>query len=436
MTSEDRFGGYTPARATKFYVPLLLQAFFQSLTYPLVASIVTHGPLGVRTLTAFAQGQTVMFMIGALGGGLVMTGMVFAKSRSGYRAFVRLNNRMMLALLGVQLFFSIPPHDALLFQTLLNLPPDLAGIARETLLWGLVMQAGFFLRNIPLVILFNARDSFRATLATVVRILLTLAAPALFIRLGWTGALWGLVAMTIPCLMELLLTWLFARRYVRTLPEGAPSESAWTQFRFTLPLSFGGVLLATAPLMVAAFVGRTENAVLMLAVHYVTIGLANPVAYAALRMQPVAIQFPPEYPGDRRMIRYALCAGLVLGVIPLLTALPGLSDWYFRIVQNVPAEEVRLARIVMACYAVWPAFQCLRGYAEGLAARIKHPSAVLLGQAVNLAVLTAVLAISLKAGMPGWLMGFCAILAATLATLGTVCAALRRHAPIAPPYRD
>lgn len=83
VENTDALGEYTPMRATKFYIPLLLQAFSQSLTYPLVATIVSHGPNGVTDYAAFAQGQIVMFMIGALGGGLITTGMVFATTRKG-----------------------------------------------------------------------------------------------------------------------------------------------------------------------------------------------------------------------------------------------------------------------------------------------------------------------------------------------------------------
>ena len=89
---------YSPKRAARFYVPLLLQAFSQSLTYPLVGAIISHGPDGVDALTAFSLGQVIQFMIGALAGGLVMTGMVFAKTREGYRAFRTLNARMMAVL--------------------------------------------------------------------------------------------------------------------------------------------------------------------------------------------------------------------------------------------------------------------------------------------------------------------------------------------------
>lgn len=70
---DDAASSFGVRRVTRFYVPLLLQAFSQSISYPLVGSIVTHGPLGVDALTGYAQGMAVMFMIGLLGGGLITT---------------------------------------------------------------------------------------------------------------------------------------------------------------------------------------------------------------------------------------------------------------------------------------------------------------------------------------------------------------------------
>ena len=427
MKDEDRFGGYTPWRATRFYVPLLIQAFSQCLTYPLVAAIVSHGPLGVDTLTAFAQGQTVMFLIGAIGGGLIMTGMVFARTRAGYLNFIRLNTWMMATLIAVQLVAAMPPFDALIFKHALNLPPDLAETARQTLLWGAPLQATFFVRNVPLVILFNARASAAANNATFIRILLTILASYLFVHIGWTGAMWGLVAMTIPTFAELAFTYVFARRYVRELPNvpndakdlndhNDPNDSALVQFRFTMPLALGGFLLAAAPLMVATFVGRTTDHVAMLAIHYVTIGLANAIGYAALRIQAVTIQFPPEHDGDRRMLRYAIAAGLSLGLLLVLPALPWIADWYFCIVQNIPPENIGKTQTVMLLYAAWPVLQTVRGYMEGFAAVRRRPSAVLSGQVAYLGTLIAVLAATLHLGMAGWLMGVTAIILATVAT--------------------
>ena len=429
MTEDDRMGGFTPKRATRFFVPLLLQAFSQCLTYPLVAAIVSHGPLGVKGYAAFAQGQTVMFLIGALGSGLVLTGMVHARTRAGFFCFRRLNFAMMGALLSVQLLVALPPFYRLVFEGVLRLPPDLAAVARDTLAWGVFMQAAFFFRNEPLVVLYNARASFEANLATTVRLVLTVALSPLFVHLGWTGPMWGVAAMTGPCFVEFALTHLYARKYVRALPahdaEGVTHRVA-DQFRFTVPLSLGGVLLAVAPLLVAVFVGRTEDAVAMLAIHYVTIGVTNPVAFGALRMQAVAIQFPPEWPGDRRMLAYAACAGLALGALPLLFTLPGVSDWYFCDVQNLPADDLWRARALMGVYALAPFLQALRGRLEGLAAWRKRPKTVMGGQIAHVATFLSALSLSLCLGMPGWQMGATAILSAAAATILFLHLALRR----------
>ena len=430
MTEDDRMGGFTPKRATKFFVPLFLQAFSQCLTYPLVAAIVSHGALGVKGYAAFAQGQTVMFLIGALGSGLVLTGMVHARTRAGFLCFRRLNFAMMGALLAVQLLVALPPFYRLVFEDVLRLPPDLASVARNTLVWGVFMQAGFFVRNEPLVILYNARASFEANLATAVRLALTVASSPLFVHLGWTGPMWGIVAMTGPCFVEVALSYLYARKYLRALPTNDVVERhrVADQFRFTVPLSLGGVLLAVAPLLVAVFVGRTADAVAMLAIHYVTIGVANPVAFGALRMQAVAIQFPPEWPGDRRMLAYAACAGLALGALPLLFTLPAVAEWDFGVVQNVPAENLWRARVGMGAYALAPCLQALRGRLEGLAAWMKRPKLVMAGQVAHVATFLAALALGLHFGQPGWQMGMTAVLSAAAATIVVLQFAL----PVAP----
>lgn len=426
MTPRVQFG---IGRVTRFYVPLLLQAFSQSLTYPLVAGIVTHSPFGVNALTAFSQGQMIMFMIGAVGGGLVMTGMVFGTNRCGYLNFRRLNGILMVALLLLQCIPALPPLNRLVFEGFFALPPDLADLARWTLLLGVVMNGSFFLRNVPMVVLFNNLQSGKANTATFIRILLTMACAAVFPRIGLVGAYWGLLALTLGCIVEYIITWLYARPYVRTLlseegMDAAAGDSVATQFRFTLPLSLGGFLLMVSPLIVAAFVGRTENATDMLAIHYVTLGVANPVAYAALRMQAVAIEFPPEYKGDHRLLWFALAAGAVLGVIPFIFSLPHLGGWYFGSYQNVPPRILGTARLAVGIYSFICLIQVVRGRVEGLAAIRKRPDAVMAGQIGYTVALLTTLAILRPFGIAGWAMAVTAIFVAPAFAATSVYAAL------------
>lgn len=436
-----RFG---VGRVTRFYIPLLLQAFSQSISYPLVASIVTHGPLGVDALTGFAQGMAVMFMIGLLGGGLIMTGLVHARDWTGYKAFRRLNLYLMIALLILQCVPAIHPFDVWVFERLLNLPPDLAQIARWTLVGGVVMNGGFFLRNVPLVVLYNNLESGKSNNATFMRIGLTLAFAWTFPRVGLVGPWWGLTAMSIGVLVEWILTWAYARPYVRRLAESKSAlpwrstiddlfaaKRRWllvmSQFRFMLPLSFGSFVLAISPLMIAGFVGRSAiDPQAMLAIHYVTIGVANPIGFGALRMQAVAIAFPPEWPGDRRMLWYALVAGAVLGLALLVFSLPAIADWYFGACQNVPPAHLGYARTAIACYCLWAVLQAVRARIEGLAAVRKHPAAVMAGQISYLLAMTAALAVMLPCGVMGWKMAVGGIYAGTVATTLAVYLTLGR----------
>lgn len=435
MSSDPASGAkFSVGSVTRFYVPLLLQGFSQSLAYPLVAGIVTHGEHGVDALTAFSQGQMVMFMIGAIGGGLITTGLVFAKTWMGYVAFKRLNTLMMSALLAVQCVAALPPFSDWLFSGLFALPPELAEIASRTLLYGVVMNGFFFLRNVPMVVLFDNLESAKANYATFIRLVVTFALAVAFPQMGLVGPWWGLAALTFGVGIELVATWLYARPYVARLPnrpqsEGAPSlpsipRLTLEQFRFTLPLSLGGFLLMLSPLVIAAFVGRTADANDMLAIHYVTIGVANPVAFAALRMQTVAIKFPPEYAGDRRLLVYAVAAGLLLGVVPLAFSTPWLGGWYFGTYQNVPPRIVGTARLAIGIYSLIAVIHAVRARVEGLAALAKRPKAIMAGQIAYTASLFTVCSILLPLGVPGWAMAVTAIFIAPVCVTATIYAVL------------
>ena len=435
MSSDPASGAkFSVGSVTRFYVPLLLQGFSQSLAYPLVAGIVTHGEHGVDALTAFSQGQMVMFMIGAIGGGLITTGLVFAKTWMGYVAFKRLNTLMMSALLAVQCVAALPPFSDWLFSGLFALPPELAEIASRTLLYGVVMNGFFFLRNVPMVVLFDNLESAKANYATFIRLVVTFALAVAFPQMGLVGPWWGLAALTFGVGIELVATWLYARPYVARLPnrpqsEGAPSlpsipRLTLEQFRFTLPLSLGGFLLMLSPLVIAAFVGRTADANDMLAIHYVTIGVANPVAFAALRMQTVAIKFPPEYAGDRRLLAYAVAAGLLLGVVPLAFSTPWLGGWYFGTYQNVPPRIVGTARLAIGIYSLIAVIHAVRARVEGIAALAKRPKAIMAGQIAYTASLFTVCSILLPLGVPGWAMAVTAIFIAPVCVTATIYAVL------------
>lgn len=418
---QPNLSDYTPWRATKFYIPLVIQAASQSLTYPLVASIVSHGKFGKDALAALSQGLGIMFVIGSLGGGLLTTGMLFGRDREGFRTFKRLNLIFSVTLLVLQAAVCLPGIDSLVFRGILGLPEPLDEIARNVTFLSVPLQLLFFLRNVPLVALYNARASAPANWATLARIALTVFFAWLFPQFGWVGYQMGIVAMTIPVGLELFLSQYFARSYVEAIPPpSAVPASLRTQFLFTIPLSFGGVLLAISGIIIGAFIARSDAPTQMLPLHYMVLGVVNPVGFAALRMQAVVLAFQPKDKYANNILRFGIVAGLMLAVFPLLGQVPAVAQWYFVKVQNLPEVDVPMAVRAMLAVGILPVLQAMRGHAEGLAAWRKRPNAILAGQAVYLASIVSTLSLCLHFKTPGYLMGIIALLVAITITLVTI----------------
>ena len=430
MNSPEPSGAERPegwwrmqGRMLRFFVPLAVQSASQSLSFLLVASIVAHGHLREQELAAYAQGQSIIWILGALGSGLVTTCMVFGRSRTGMANFLRLNVRILFAAVALELLCCVPPLDGAVFGGLLGLSGEKAWIARRTLLFCVPMQATLFLRNPYLAQLLVEKRSGAANLATLARVALALVLAPAMVRLGLAGHAWGTLAITLPIVLETWLTRRFALPGMRALADapGAETASVGEQLRFTVPLSFGGVIIAATMLGTAYFLGHIPDAAAALPVHYVVTGLVNPISFAALRMQSVTIAFPPEESGRRAAGTFAALVGALLCLILLLPQIPAFARLYFVKVQNLPPQLVDYARTALAIAAPIPLLQALKGHGEGLAALRRRPNAILADQAVYAAVYISVLSTVTRGGLlPGpvtGLLGITLSIAASLAAL-------------------
>ncbi|MBR1836668.1 MAG: hypothetical protein IJ783_05215 [Kiritimatiellae bacterium] len=336
-----------PRGMLRFFIPLAVQSASMSFSYLLVSAIVTHGPLGTAEYAAFSQGLSVLWVLAALGMGLPTTAMVFGRTRTNVRNFERLNMRLMLGTNLLQLLVCLPPLDGLVFGSILGFAdsPELFSVARFTLLGCIPVQMLFYRRNMYLARLLVEKRTGRANLATMARIALGIAISPVFVRAGLTGYRWGVVAMTVPVYLEFFLTRLFAMPGLRALedPPDAERASAMQQLRFTVPLSFGGLMLSISGFMTGFFLGHLPDADSVLAVHYIMLGVVNPVSFAALRIQSVTIAFADETDGGRGVLPFALAVGAAFSCVTLVGQVPAIARWYFDGVQNLGADRVPAA---------------------------------------------------------------------------------------------
>ena len=411
----------------RFFVPLAIQAASQALCYPLVAMVASRGPGGPLNLAGLAQANIVMFFFGMFAISYVTTGMVFAKTREGYRKFRLVTLMTGFTVIIIQAMLCTPTLAHLLFGKIISLPPAIEQPARITFLVSIPLQFLFFLRIPYFVVMYIGRATGKASFATIGRITLTALLSPLFCVLGLVGPVWAVVCLTIPVAMEVLISRIFAAPFLASLkpsPESPPG--AGEIFWFNLPLSIGGYFLSVSAIILAGFIARAPDPGRILPVYYLALGLANPMAFAATRIQTIVLAFPPQSNKDRRTLYFALAAGLVLGLLPLIFCLPGLIEFYYVKLQRLNPQDLQLARMTAVSLIFFPFSVAIRAQSEGLAAWRKKPVTVLMGHALFLATIITTGSALLKIGVPGHLIGPVGLTLGSLASSATMRIFLNR----------
>ena len=120
---------------TRFFLPLVVISFSQTFTYPLVASVISHGPLGGLEYEAYVIGHQVVNFLSSFGFSLITTGIVFATTRASLRNFTLLIVLVTGTTTLCQLIASLPAMENLVFGKILAVDdPELRHIARHSIL--------------------------------------------------------------------------------------------------------------------------------------------------------------------------------------------------------------------------------------------------------------------------------------------------------------
>lgn len=411
----------------RFFVPLAIQAASQALCYPLVAMVASRGPGGPVNVAGLAQANMVMFFFGMFAISYVTTGMVFAKTREGYRKFRFVTLLTGLTVIIIQAILSTPSPAHLIFGQIINLPPSIEQPAQITFLVSIPLQFLFFLRIPYFVVMYIGKATGIASLATIGRIALTALLSPLFCFLGLVGPVWAVVCLTIPVAIEVLMSRIFAGPYLSSLkPSPGSPPGAREIFWFNLPLSIGGYFLSVSAIILAGFIARTPDPDRILPVYYLALGLASPMAFAATRIQTIVLAFPPQSKKDRRSFHFALAVGLILGILPLIFCLPGLIEFYYVRLQKLNPQDLQLVRWTAIALIFFPFSVAIRAQSEGLAAWQKKPATVLTGHALFLTTIIIAGFSLFKVGVPGHLIGPVGLTLGSLASSATMRIFLNR----------
>jgi hypothetical protein len=242
----------------------------------------------------------------------------------------------------------------------------------------------------------------------------------------WVGPVWAVVALTLPVGIEAIVSWAFAQPFLKSQPHDPGNAPRLGEFfRFTLPLTIGGYFLSLATILLAGIVARAPDPERMLPVYYLALGLASPVAFAGTRLQTIVLAFTPAEQHRRQTLRFAVAAGFLLGLLPLVFILPGPAEFYYVQLQNLNVMDLEWVRRTAALLVLLPLAVALRAQSEGLATWRRKPLIVLAGHAVFMLTAAAAGILALASGMPGCLIGAASLPLGNLASSATMRLALR-----------
>jgi hypothetical protein len=349
------------------------------------------------------------------------TGMVFAKTREGYQKFRLMILATGLVVITIQAGLSIPAISHLLFGQLIGLPPSIERPAHITLMSCIPLQFLFFFRIPYFVVMYVGKATGKASMATIARILLTALLAPLFCSMGLVGSVWAVICLTIPVALEALVSGLLAGPYIRSLaPCPTTPPTVKEIFIFNIPLSVGGYFLVVSAIILAAFIARAPDPDRTLPIYYLALGLANPMSFAATRIQTVVLAFPPQSRRDRRTLRFGLAAGAFLGMLPLVFILPGLAELYYVKLQKLEPADLMLVRMTALALLFFPFSVAIRAQSEGLAAWLKKPTTVLTGHGMFMVTIIIAGFTLLVLGTPGQIIGAVGLTLGSLVSSATM----------------
>ena len=405
----------------QFYLPLAIQGVAQSLTHPLVAMVSAHGPGGTLALAGQGQAGNLMFLLQTLNMGLLTAGMVYGRTRGGFRSFLRAWMVLGAVSVSIQILTALTPAAHWIFADVVGLPPSIEGPARISFSSGILARFLFHLRTPFQAILLNNKASSRASAAAVARVGLALVLAPLFVHVGLVGNFWGEMCLAISGLFELIVVVVMARPYLhRFASDEAPAPSLGSMIAFTVPLSLGSTILSLSGNVLSAFIARASQPELVLPLYQLTLTITGTIGYASTQVERIVLAFAPDCLRDRSTTRFAVGVGIVLGLIPLVFQVEPLRSAYFVGLQNLPRERLGALGLMTVMLTGQALVIALRSRLQGVASYYGAPGIVLAGNGMLLASMAATGVLALAARLPGLFVAPLGMYISNMAAIATM----------------
>lgn len=397
----------------KLFIPLSLSDMIMVISGPIIAAVLGRLPDVTTQLAAYGVAMSLGLFVECPVTMMLHAGTAAAGRPVTYRNLGKLLWFWNTVITLVHGLVAFTPLFGWVTESLLGLPPDLAGAARWAFAVNLFSSFWVGHRRYMQGQLIHHRRSRWILIAGFSR-LVTLTGVLLgAAALGLPGAVAAGLAGTCATCAEMVAVSGFVRRLRRELAAGNDRpdqdrrggelpEEFIPLFRWYLPLVGTQLLVVTVPPLLTAGIARAALPTLSLA--------AWPLAWSTVRllgngtrmMQQITISLSRDPESYRRIRNFAVGVGLAFSALLAAVAFSPLAPFYLVKVIGLRGELVEVTRPVLMIATLLPLQISLQNWFQGLLVRrgrtVQVNAAAFVGGAVTL---TALFTGALLWGLPG-----------------------------------
>lgn len=404
-----------------FWLPLAVMWLMMSIEQPAIAAVMARLPepepnlaaFGITfSLALFVEGPVIM---------LLTAGTALPEDKQSYDRLLHFTHILAIGMTALHLVIAIPSVYRFLVRTIIGAPPEIVDLSRDAFLILTPWTSMIAYRRLWQGVLIKYDRTIVVPITIAARLVVTGTGLAVGLWLGrYAGVYVGAMALSFGVVTATVVAYAFVRSTVREhLSESVPDAESltWRElFGFYGPLALTPLIMLLARPLLSIGLARAPDPLASLAVWPVIMSFLFLGRSIAVSFQEAVVALLDDEQSFHVLRRFSVGLAIVLGGVFAVAAVTPLARLWYADVSGLSPRLVGLSLAPTMLIAFVPGLTTLISWQRGLLVHVKRTQPITESVAVNVAVLTGVMAVLMQTvSLPGATLAAIALTASVFA---------------------
>jgi progressive ankylosis protein len=415
----------------RVYLPLALSWIMMSAETPVSTAVINRLPNAQPNLAAFLAVLALSLFIESPVIDLLATSTTLATDSARFRSVRRFTVWLMAWVTAVHALVALTPLFDLVAYQLVNLPAEVAELARGPMAIMVPWSAAIGWRRFHQGLLIRSGQTRAIGVGTALRLLTISTVSVLGLQDGrLTGVEVAAAALVVSVVVEAVYVWRAAGGTVRRLLSMGPTGDALSTralLAFHLPMAASTMVVLTSMPLVTRFLASGPDALLAMNGWQVSIALSFLMRTITLALPEVVIALSARPDSEPLLRRFCLTTGWALVAATVVFATFRVDVWWFSRVLGASGQVAEAAHIGFWACCLLPLGNAGSSYVRGRLTALHSTKPRLWAIGVNVALLVGSMVGLAAVGVHGVLMAAAALTVSLFAEWAVLAWFLRQR---------